>query len=438
MLAETVILDVQMNAPQGSFGQARVAASFTMRNLGSVEERMDVRFPLTFWNGSSDGFGHFPEIADIQVKVDGRTVGTHRITTENPESFYPDQPVPWTAFNVVFPPGEDVQIEVSYTARGYGEYPFVAYRYILETGAGWNGTIGSADLIVRLPYEANPQNVLIGEHTGFSETSAGVEIAGRELRWHYTELEPTWEDNLEVSLVMASAWQTVLKERQALEKNPADGEAWGRLGKIYKEIILYRKGMREDPGGKELYRLSLEAYQTCLELKPDDSLWHTGYADLLWDHYYWEGKFAAPDDFSELFQVVKELERSLELNANNSRARDLLEEISYSVPDVVEWDGEQFVLLILTATPVYTPWFSPTETPTLEPPTPTATVPPATATPAALSQAPTEPPTLVPSSPPAPTTPAEQGTGIPVCGGAAAFVLPLAAVGYWRIHRRDV
>ena len=49
---------------------------------------------------------------------------------------------------------------MSYTVNGYGYYPQIAFDYVLETGAGWNGTIGSADIIVDLPYDASDLNVL--------------------------------------------------------------------------------------------------------------------------------------------------------------------------------------------------------------------------------------------------------------------------------------
>jgi tetratricopeptide (TPR) repeat protein len=70
-------------------------------------------------------------------------------------------------------------------------------------------------------------------------------------------------------------------------KNPNDGEAWGRLAKAYKEVVKMPKGyLREDPAGIELYALSKDAYEKCLALLPNDPLWHYGYADLLWAHYY--------------------------------------------------------------------------------------------------------------------------------------------------------
>ena len=54
---------------------------------------------------------------------------------------------------------QDVTIEVAYTVNGYGYYPYDVFKYILETGAGWNGTIGIADVIVRFPFEVSEKNV---------------------------------------------------------------------------------------------------------------------------------------------------------------------------------------------------------------------------------------------------------------------------------------
>jgi hypothetical protein len=49
-----------------------------MRNLGTTEEKMAVRFPLSFFNGNSDGYGNFPEISVHCVKVDGKSAPTRR------------------------------------------------------------------------------------------------------------------------------------------------------------------------------------------------------------------------------------------------------------------------------------------------------------------------------------------------------------------------
>ncbi|MBI3150861.1 MAG: hypothetical protein HYZ21_01900 [Chloroflexi bacterium] len=94
---------------------------------------------------------------------------------------------------------------------------------------------------------------------------------------------------------------------------------------------------------------------------------------------------------------------ALALDPNNELAKSLLTEISYAVPNAVLLDGDNFVLLGLTATPIPpTPYLPPSATPL-----PTSEVITPTQQPAAT---PTE-------SSPQPTT------QIPPCCGSA-FLLP--------------
>jgi|CXWL01.1.fsa_nt_gi hypothetical protein len=411
MVAETVILTISKDPADSREATAKTEAIFTMRNLGTVEENMQVRFPLSFFNGNSDGFGNFPEIDSIAVKIDGKTIQTKK---ENQPFFNSDlsyrerDEIPWAVFEVSFPPSQDVTIEVTYTVNGFGYYPYENFKYILETGAGWNGTIGAADVIVRLPYEVNKQNVWAEGVTGYTDPTQGGVMSGSEIRWHFEELEPTWENNIQVIVVTPSLWESVLKETDTVTKNPNDGEAWGRLAKAYKEILRQSHGeLRADSAGRAMFELSKDAYEKCLALLPNDSLWHYGYAELLWAHYYFDLYWTGEADVEGILPtVLTELQTVLALDSNNQQAKDLLAEISYAIPNVVRIDGDDFVLLGLTATPIPpTPYLLPSETPQ---PTLTETTP---------AQQATTLPTDSPTQPTAKT---------PLCG--SAFLL-LALIG---------
>lgn len=427
MLAETVTLAISASTGDSQAAVAKTTAIFTMRNLGTVEEKMQARFPLSFFNGNSDGFGRFPEIGAITVKIDGRSITTRREMQpflENETSYKEREEIPWAVFDVTFPPGQDIVIEVGYTVNGFGYYPYQVFRYVLQTGAGWNGTIGSADIIVRLPYPASGQNVWLKDVDGYGEPTQGGQISGNEVRWRFENFEPTRQDDFMVVLVTPSLWQTILKEQENVAKTPADGEAWGRLGKAYKEVIRQSKGyLRSDPDGREMLRLSREAYEKSLALLPDDSLWHYGYADLLWAHYYFDIHFSGqPDAEGILPLTLSHLQTALELDPKNQRARELLTDISYFMPDAVRVDGDKFIYLGLTATPVPpTPYGGPaSETPESQP-----TEPPALTTTSAPTA--THPPEADESAP-ANETPRNPGT---VCG-AAALLFPGLAVALWR------
>ena len=410
MMAETVLIDVQANAPSNSLGQARVTANFTMRNLGSQAESMTVGFPIS----NNDGFYKYPEITELSVKVNGKTVLTHRTSGNDPR--YDDETVPWAEFQATFPPGQDVPIQVSYTLNGSGEYPYIAFYYILATGAGWKDTIGSAEVVLRLPYEANPQNVILETQTGWSQTTPGGIFSGNEVRWHYENLEPTIENNMEISLVMPSAWKKVLTERDNVSRNPNDGEAWGRLGKIYKEITFLRKDFRRDAGGRELYNLSMQAYEKAVTLLPDDALWHAGFADLLAFHALYSS-YEGLDTTAEFVRALAEIHTALALKPNDPKVLEIADNIYYFFPGAMERNGDTYDFPWLTATP--TPLvLSVTETPTLEP----------TSTPFA---------TPVPSQP-THEAPTPTGTSkLPFCG--SALLVPLGAgllVANWRKKRK--
>jgi hypothetical protein len=371
MLAESVLIDVLGNTPTGSFGQARVTARFTMKNLGEVDEKMAVRFPLTFLSGGDDGFGNHPEIKNFTARVNGRAAPVRRVTAKGPGDS--EASLPWAEFTVTFPAGAETPVEVSYLTEGAGEYPFISFKYILETGAGWRDTIGEADLTLRLPYEASEQNVIFDEQIGWSQTTPGGSLAGREVQWKFHDLEPGAADNLEVSLVMPSVWKKALEERANVIRDPEDGEAWGRLGKLYKEIISYRRGLRQDPGGQALFNLSVAAYVKALALLPEDALWHAGFADLLYRQYYWGEFFSAHPDHSAMLLALDELRLSMELKPNNTKAIELLDDMKYALPEAVQQEGDQYILLWLTATPTAHPTGAPSPSSTSTPVPPVAT-----------------------------------------------------------------
>jgi len=411
MMAETVLIEVQASTPQNSLGQAKVKADFTMRNQGSTSESMSVRFPLA----SNNGFGEIPEIENLSVEVNGSLVVTRRILQEDP--MWRGDAVPWAEFDVTFPPNQDVNILVTYLLEGTGEYPYAAFYYIFRTGAGWKDSIGSADLIVRLPYQASAQNVIFDEHTGWSFTTPGGVIGGQEIRWHFENFEPDQSNDFEISLVMPSAWQRVLKERAAVNANPNDGEAWGRLGKLYKEMFFFRKGFRHDAGGRELYAMSVEAYEKSLALLPDDALWHAGFAELLAFHSAF-ASMEGQDTRAETVRAMQEIRRALEISPNDPKVNENAETIYFSFMDGIQRTNGGYDFLWLTATPELTPTFiSPVE------PTYTSS-PPATDTPL--------PTATVVHAREATPTPAPVTVKNPLCGSAALVLF--AVLGF--LYRR--
>lgn len=125
MVSETVLINIDADSSLDK-GDGKVTATFTMRNLGDVDEQMDVRFPLDQTIGwgklcSAPSF-QYPTIDDLKVKVNGQPVSTHItyqtvpiVTEQEP---WPTTTIPcWANFPVFFPVGKDVIIQVTYTAQ---------------------------------------------------------------------------------------------------------------------------------------------------------------------------------------------------------------------------------------------------------------------------------------------------------------------------------
>ncbi len=401
MLAETVVLDVPLADPP----IAHVRADFTMHNLGNSTENMVVSFPLS----SDDGSCHMNEIKNVKIKANGRSTTYRRV--ESPATICGSENAISVSveFDVSFPAGEDVGITVSYDLDGtsYEYETYTNFYYILATGAGWKGTIGSGEIILRMPYEASPLNVILDDpmNTALGTTRGIPEFAEHEARWSFTDLEPTTSDNLTFDIVKPIIWNQVVIGLENVAQNPQDGEAWGFLGKAYKQALFASgKGYpRVDAAAAELYQLSKNAYEKAVTLDPKDGLWHAGYAELLLDEYYWVS-YQDRSYTVELDRGLKELNLAVQLAPEAAKVKDLIEEYVYMFPDYIlkQTDGSlEFISLTRTPTPVIA-----TDTP-IPTRTFTATPPPATVT---------------------PQTKDTSRPGSPLCGGAALILLPLALV----------
>lgn len=445
MRAETVLIDVK-DGGTNNLGVARVTADFSMHNPSSQAEQLAVRFPIS----ANDGRFEYPEIANISIQVDGRPVRYSRVNY--PALRWGDEELPWAEFNVDFPAGADTLIQVSYDLQGSGYFPYTAFYYVLHTGAGWSGNIGRAEITLRLPYPANPQNVVLDYQIGWAETTPGGVIDGNEVRWIFEDFEPGDDGpvrDMEFALIAPAAWKALLGAQAEVKARPQDGEAWGRLGKRYKDLFLQSKGYRADPGGLELYDRSLEAYEACLRLKPNDAQWHAGFAELLASRAYWDAWMSDP--IPESYRALEEIHTALQLAPRDPVVLGIAESMSWLLPDgmVTAEAGYDFPWLTQTPTPL-----TPTDTPTLEPTrtsVPTA-IPQASATPSP-TWTPLSPQqtvvvddakvaTVVLATPPTssavvnqPTTPPE-ATPATRTGPCGSLVLVLLPIGVWVLRRR--
>lgn len=206
MASEQVVLTLVRGQPPANdkefYGSdsgwlVKVQADFQMRAADKTEQ-MTVRFPLE----DVQGYTVSPSLLarDLKAYVNGKEVPTREVTSKTPD----DNLIRWAGFDVTFPAGKVTHLRVTYSAIPQAEGPVLGIGYILETGAGWAGKIGQADLTVKLPYPATKSTVLNDSGTYYldpRQTLPGGKLVGNEVRWRLSNLEPTSKDNLQLAIL---------------------------------------------------------------------------------------------------------------------------------------------------------------------------------------------------------------------------------------------
>ncbi|TES91929.1 MAG: hypothetical protein E3J88_01745 [Anaerolineales bacterium] len=284
MVAEKVILEV--NGP-GEIESVRngdnwvitghdidITAIFWMKNQGKVEEQLAVRFPISM----DDEYGGKVTVKDFAVYIDGNRVDWWSEPYHDPTSN-----LVWAHFDVTFPVGQEVVIEVEYTtlSRDSWQAASIDISYILATGAGWYGPIGEGEIILRLPYPANTTNVLLRYST------QGAVFSGDEAIWRFENLEPTYKDNWHTSVLAPEVWQKILDAQETLSKDPDNFNALMSLGAAsYEAVINNEDGsfMMYTPEYIQLFIIGETAYARAVEIRPEDINLRVTYAEMLLLH----------------------------------------------------------------------------------------------------------------------------------------------------------
>jgi hypothetical protein len=179
----------------------------------------------------------------------------------------------WAHFDVFFPVGEEVEIRITYTTVTQKNFRIMheIVRYVLETGAGWYGPIGKGRIILRLPYRATPENVLLPSST------SGAVFTDSDVYWEFDDLEPTREDNWQAVIISPETWLEIVAARDRLESFPNNTSALLRLSKvIYSACVEERMGFLES--SPEMFAEGLNAIKKAISLAPGKLEFHEQYA----------------------------------------------------------------------------------------------------------------------------------------------------------------
>jgi hypothetical protein len=274
---------------------SEVQANFTMNNPTTEDVNLTAWFPLASalesvaWNELNPD-EIVPRIAGFQVMVAGKTI--EFATSELPNPKGSDRPaLPWASFPVTFPAGKETDIQVNYllplqTSVKGSE---LALYYIFQTGAGWAGPIGQAELVLNLPYPASAETVTRMDPSNLnlpyfnSNPAANLPLdgvlEGNQARWTWVDFEPGPQDDFSIWLVDPTIYQQLETAREVVQASPEDGPAWLELASIYR--ILATKAWNYPSIFTESYLApGLEAYQRAAEYLPEHPEPHVGIAML--------------------------------------------------------------------------------------------------------------------------------------------------------------
>lgn len=130
-----------------------------------------------------------PELLGFQTEVDGKAVQTS--FKKQQQQSEDEQYAGWYTFNVSFAAGQTRTVRNTY----HGRLTFISdgelgFSYVLHTGATWLGSIGRADVTVRW---LSDKDVRPGST---SANPPGYQIGNHEAHWHFTNLEPTDQNDV--------------------------------------------------------------------------------------------------------------------------------------------------------------------------------------------------------------------------------------------------
>jgi len=198
MASETVVFAVRPN--DETFEEkdveyyAHVTANFVMQNLSSRAVSKDLFFPfhssLEVEMFQDPLYARVKQAKDVHVLVGGREaqVGYAELMLSSQKK------VIAAVFPVSFPAGSETTIQIQYDIRAVHEpkSPQLSFKYLMETGSHWAGTIGSGEVRFQFwrPIESK---------SSLARTNDFFEVQDGDLIWRFADLEPDSSHNISVS-----------------------------------------------------------------------------------------------------------------------------------------------------------------------------------------------------------------------------------------------
>jgi hypothetical protein len=194
MKSESVLFSVQPD--DGTFAEqeaqyyAHVTADFVMQNLSSKAVSKDLFFPFHWGNDlplfQDPANAVMKQATNVKVLVEGREVQVSYAELAVSPQASPREKVVAAVFPVSFPAGRETAIQIEYDVRAVNEpkSSSLSFKYVMQTGSHWAGTIGSGKVIFEFWQAVDSKSALCYVNDFF-------EVTDGRLEWDFADLEPT-------------------------------------------------------------------------------------------------------------------------------------------------------------------------------------------------------------------------------------------------------
>lgn len=306
-----------------------VVAWFVMRNQGNQAEQMQAMFPTKNFNdclefnqvSSPPSYAHYEIVPDsFNFQVDGENVPFTEIETKHPYDEICKSPgwdMTWAAFDVTFPVDKDVLVRVEYQMQSYSQDKIHNMQYILETGSGWKGPIGTAYIIVKFPNIVSQEFII-------EETTNGYQTLHNEIFWSFKNIEPTRNDNILVSFVAPDIWLKINTLKGNISNDPNDIDSWIELAKTYNNIGSWKPNQNRSQFHVDK---AYDTYYEGVKKNPNKAEMLSAYASFLFDKCC---MIESPSE-KNINTIQPLIEKALSLDPSNETAHILKVNLENSV-----------------------------------------------------------------------------------------------------------
>lgn len=217
MLSEAVDITIDNNF-------AHVHCRFVLQNMG-FSDTLEVGFPRTYSDLDLYNFAvnvyYYNTNNRIYPPVTDKKLNPISVDESGVE-------IPlWTTFPMpCYHEGEIIMVSINYSLdllrKNKMVWSDLLFRYILKTGALWEGTIGDALITVRI-LNTKPEQIS-------SISPEGYRRDNNVITWHLTDFEP--DEDIEIEFIQDVVYDRTQEADRLLKNDPADAHGHYLMGTI--------------------------------------------------------------------------------------------------------------------------------------------------------------------------------------------------------------